>query len=179
MECHSTPASPHHARHFFVTSSATLSTRKRRPDAISSRKMLSRACRRAQAPALARYSRDWRWSLGPDGTLAAASPPDRQSFLLIDALGLLAVDQNALRATPVGQLAQLLAKLGGIVLHGPSALHRPAKIQGIPSVGHRPGRPLRENAPGADCGSGSIFGKPSCTEACCAAQSVYEDRRYR
>jgi response regulator NasT len=69
---------------------------------------------------------------------------------LIDALGPLAVNHHALPAqqdvqmaiaepaTTVGLLAQLLAKLGIIVLHGPSALYRQAKIQGIPSAGHRP-----------------------------------------
>src|SRR5690606_32573654 len=63
-------------------------------------------------------------------TLAAASAPDRQPFLLVETLGLLAVDHHALPAqqdmetaiaeppTLGGQLAQLLTKRGIIVPGG-------------------------------------------------------------
>ena len=65
-----------------------------------------------------------------NGTLAATSPPDRQPFLLIDALGLLAVDHHALPAqqdvqttiaepaTLVRQLTQLRSQPGVIVPSG-------------------------------------------------------------
>lgn len=79
-----------------------------------------------QAPALVRQRQHRRRCPGPDSTLAAAPPPNRQTFLTIQPLSLLAVDHHALRAQPdmqaavaepaslVGHSAQLLAQ--GIVI---------------------------------------------------------------
>src|SRR5690606_18045096 len=89
---------------------------------------------KVQAPALVRQGEHRRRCPRAHSAPAAASSPDRQPFLTIEPLGLLAVDHNALPAqqdmqtaiaepaTLVGQLAQLLAQTsiivpGGTVTH--------------------------------------------------------------
>ena len=88
-----------------------------------------RGARSAQleAPALVRQRQHRSRRYGTDSTPAAASSPHRQPFLLVEPLGLLAVDHHALPAqqdmqtaiaepaTLVGQFAQLLAQTGVIV----------------------------------------------------------------
>ena len=83
-----------------------------------------------EAPALVRQRQHRSRCSGPDGTIAAASPPHRQTFLLSEPLGLLAVDHHAFPARQdvqttiaepaplVGQIAQPLAQAGILVLDG-------------------------------------------------------------
>lgn len=80
-----------------------------------------------QAPALVWQCQHWSRCLGADSMLAGASPPHRQTVLLVEPLGLLPVDHHALPAqqdmqtaiaepaTLVGQPSQLLAQNSVIV----------------------------------------------------------------
>ena len=89
---------------------------------------------KVQAPALVRQRQHRSRCSGPHGSPAAAPPPDCQSFLLIEPLGLLAVDHHALPAqqdmqtaiaepaTLVGQLAQLLTQ-ASIIVPGGTVTH--------------------------------------------------------
>ncbi len=84
-----------------------------------------------EAPALVRKCQHWGRRSRADNASAAASPPHCQAFLLVEPLGLLAVDHHALPAQQnvqtviaepaplvVGQIAQLVTQRSVIVPNG-------------------------------------------------------------